>query len=175
MQKSNIALIGMMGSGKSFSSKRLGELLKREVVSTDQLIEEKEKKAVSQIFTDSGEIYFRDIEKAVVKEIAAKHGAILDCGGGIVLNKENIDILKKDAVVFYLSATPEFLLKQVKLSGKIKRPLLNVPDPLAKLKSILLARGPLYEQAADHIIDADNKTIEQICQDILAIIQEGKK
>ncbi len=169
MLKSNMALIGMMGSGKSFSSNRLGQLLKKDVVSTDKYIEEKEGRAISKIFEDSGEAYFRQLEKQIVKEVSGKKDVIIDCGGGVVLDQENVKTIKQNAVIFYLSATAEVLLKQIKLTGKEKRPLLNVNDPLGKLKEMLTTRKPLYEQAADYVIDANNKTIEEISQNILKI------
>ena len=86
MQMMNIVLVGFMGSGKSASAKLLGEYLNREVLSTDEIIEAREGSSVFTIFEKKGEAYFRRLEHNIVKEISAKEGFVVDCGGGVVLN-----------------------------------------------------------------------------------------
>lgn len=172
MKKSNIALVGMMGSGKSFSSKRLGELLHREVVSTDQLIERKEGRAVKRIFEESGEEYFRRIENDAVKEVAQRQGVIIDCGGGVVLDPQNIANLKKNGIVIYLKASAEFLYEKVR--DQTNRPLLKITDPFGRIKELLAQREVFYEQA-DYTIETTGMTIEAICEEILAILSDKKK
>ena len=90
----NIILTGFMGAGKSLISRHLADMLGREVVSTDDLIEEREERTINDIFERSGEAYFRELEAAVVRDIAQKENLIIDCGGGIVLNPENIERFK---------------------------------------------------------------------------------
>ena len=92
----NIVLVGFMGAGKSVVAKNLGAILKRHVVSTDAMIVEREKRPITDIFKDSGEAYFRGVEKSVVEEVSKKNNLIVDCGGGVVLNQDNIDNLKKN-------------------------------------------------------------------------------
>lgn len=159
----NIVLVGFMGSGKSLTSKRLAELLDREVVSTDGLIEQKEGRAITDIFGDSGEVYFRKVESDAVKEVSDKTNIIVDCGGGVVLSCENMDNLKKSGCVFYLSATPEYIYNNIK--HHTHRPLLDVENPQAKIAELLNARKSYYEQA-DVIIDA-NRPINEIVEDII--------
>ena len=163
----NIVLVGFMGSGKSLTSNKLAGVLKCKVFSTDKLIEQREGRAITEIFRDSGEAYFRKVEKEVVKEISDKKGIILDCGGGVVLDSDNMTNLRKNGTIFYLSAPPERIYNNIK--GQKHRPLLNVNNPQAKISELLEARKPYYEKA-DIIIDAD-KPIGQIAEDILKVIK----
>ena len=162
----NIVLVGFMGSGKSLTSNKLARALNREIFSTDKLIEQREGRAIADIFRDSGEAYFRKVEKEVVEEISNQTDIILDCGGGVVLDPENMANLKKNGLVIYLSAPPERIYNNIK--GQKHRPLLNVEDPQLKISELLASRETYY-QKADVIIDAD-KPIDQIAEDILEVI-----
>ena len=164
----NIVLVGFMGSGKSLTSNKLAGALKRKICSTDKLIEKREGRVIADIFRDSGEAYFRKVEKEVVKEVSGQTDIILDCGGGVVLDFENVADLKKNGLVIYLSAPPERIYNNIK--GQKHRPLLNVEDPQSKISELLEARKPYYEKA-DVIIDAD-KPIDQIAEDILKVIRD---
>ena len=88
---------------------------------------------------------------------------IIDCGGGVVLDPENITNLKKNGTLIYLSASAESIWQRVK--GRKHRPLLNVEDPQAKIKELLESRKSFYEQA-DHVVDTNNKTINAVCDEI---------
>ncbi len=165
----NIVLIGFMGVGKSLAAKHLSEKLHRAVVSTDDLIVAQEGKSIAKIFHDSGELYFRKVETDIVAAIVDKQNVIIDCGGGVALNPQNLELLKKNGIVFYLSASPEEIYKNVK--DQTNRPLLNTPDPKNKIKELLQARRPFYEKA-DYVIDADGKTGEQLCVDILTLFKK---
>ena len=169
MKDRNIVLIGFMGSGKSSVSRQLGKLLKREVFSTDKIIEDREKRPISDIFTHSGEEYFRKCEHNVVKELATKSGVIIDCGGGIILDETNVQELKKNGVFFYLKATPEFLFEKVK--NQKHRPLLQVEKPLEKIKQMLNDRSPLYEKAADYTIISTDRTIDKMAKEVMTIYE----
>jgi shikimate kinase len=143
--KRNIVLIGFMGSGKSTLARILKDLLKWPYVSTDDHIEQKEGRKIAQIFKDSGEDYFRSLEQKVVEEIASREGIIVDCGGGVVLNPENVKLLKKTGTLVYLSCDPKVIYERILMQPK--RPLLDVPDPLAEIQRLLKMRIPSYEQA----------------------------
>ena len=114
MQEKNICLVGFMGAGKTTIAQALSHKMQRQVISTDALIIEKEGREINDIFQKDGEAYFRKVEKDVVKEISGYGGVIVDCGGGIVLDSENISRLKQNGIIFYLSATPETIYKRVK-------------------------------------------------------------
>lgn len=169
MTEKNIVLVGFMGSGKSMTSNKLAGILNREVVSTDELIKQREGRPITEIFRDSGEEYFRKVEKEIVKEVSEKTGLILDCGGGVVLDPENMANLKKSGLVLYLSASPGSIYKNIK--DREHRPLLNIEDPKSKIAELLEARKSYYEQA-NVIIDADHKTIDQITEDVLKVLAD---
>ena len=153
----NIVLIGFMGSGKSLIARELGKRLQRDVVSTDELIEAKEGRAIHEIFKSNNESYFRNIEHDTIKEVSLRQGIIIDCGGGVILHKENLKLLKVNGIVFYLEATPAVIYERIK--HETHRPLLKVPDPLGCIKELYQQRLPLYGQA-DHTIDANDASIE---------------
>lgn len=160
----NIVLIGFMGSGKSKIAREIGKRLKKEVVATDDLIEAREGMSIHEIFMAQGEAYFRDVEEGIVKEVSQRQGIIIDCGGGVVLRKENLKLLKASGIVFYLQATPEVIYQRIK--HETHRPLLKTPDPIGCIKELYQQRLPLYNQA-DFTIDANDALIEGPVVEIL--------
>ncbi len=160
----NIALIGFMGSGKSMIAHELGKRLKRDVVATDDLAQAREGKTIHEIFKSKGEAYFRNLETEIIKEVSLRQGIIIDCGGGAVLRKENLKLLKTNGIVFYLQATPLVIYQRIKDEGH--RPLLKTPDPLGCIKELYQQRLPLYNQA-DYTIDANDASIEGPVVEIL--------
>ena len=168
MLKSNIALIGMMGCGKSSVAQILAKRLKRDVFSTDKMLEAKEGATIADIFMDKGEVYFRNLEKSVVKDVCGKQNAVIDCGGGVIIDPENRRLLKQSAVLFYLSASPEFLYS--KIEGNRDRPLLQVSDPVGKLRDLLSRRKSFYKEA-DHEVVSEGRTVHEITDEIVKIIK----
>lgn len=164
----NIVLTGFMGSGKSMVSRKLGEIYGREVVSTDELVEQREGRTIKKIFETHGEPYFREVEAAVVKEVAQRQEVIIDCGGGVVIDPANMAALRQSGVIFYLHTSVESVLKQV-LKNK-KRPLLNVDDPAAKVRELLAEREPLYRQA-DHTLETAHNTVAEIVTKMREILE----
>ncbi|PIO05874.1 shikimate kinase [Candidatus Micrarchaeota archaeon CG08_land_8_20_14_0_20_59_11] len=164
----NIILVGFMGTGKSVVGKRLAKQLNMKFVSTDDIIEDREKRPISEIFAKSGEPYFRKIEKEVVKEAADSENVVIAAGGGAVLDEDNITNLKKKGVIVCLNATPEAVYERTK---KYKhRPLLNVDDPISKIKELMDKRAPYYAKA-DHQIDTAGKTVEEVTAEIIKVYQ----
>lgn len=137
------------------------------MVSTDELIEEREGIKISEIFQKSGEATFRQIEKQIVSEVSKQGHIIIDCGGGVVLDAENLANLKSGGAVFYLSATPGEILRRIK--NERHRPLLETGDPEKRIEELFSRRKSFYEQA-DHIIDTNERSEEDICQEILGLI-----
>ncbi len=164
MSRKNIVLIGFMGSGKSLVARKLAKILNRDMVSLDDLVETREGRSVKQIFEESGEAYFRNREKKAVREVAGKEFLVIDCGGGVVLDPQNIVKLKANGILIYLSATPETIHERVK--NKKSRPLLNVKDPQKRIDELLKERNPLYAQA-DFTVVTDNKTVSETCKEII--------
>lgn len=159
-----------MGVGKSTVSKILSEKLKLKVVSTDEWVERKEGVTIKEIFKAQGEAAFRQMESDAVKQIATLKGVIIDCGGGIPLNEENMALLRQKGLVIYLQAKPETILKNIK--NQKHRPLLmDAKDPLATIKEILGKRQAAYNKA-DHTVCADNVTLTQLAEKILKVVND---
>lgn len=169
MAVKNIVLIGFMGCGKSLTSNKLAEILNRKVISTDKLVEQKEGQSIAEIFKKSGEGYFRKVEKEIIKKISGQDGMIIDCGGGVVMDAENMVNLKENGLVIYLSASPESIYNNVK--RRSHRPLLDVADPQLKITELLEERKPYYEKA-DVTVNADHRTINQIAEDVLKVLAD---
>ena len=149
------------------AAKELARRLNREAVSTDSEVEKREKRPIADIFENSGEAYFRQLEREAVAELANKENLIIDCGGGVFTNDDNIRRLKKNSIVICLTATPECLLERTQRT-KI-RPLLNVPDPLRKIKELLVVREPFYHQA-HHWLNTTGKTNQEVCDEIERVL-----
>ncbi|OGW75271.1 MAG: hypothetical protein A2Z72_00915 [Omnitrophica bacterium RBG_13_46_9] len=159
----NIVLVGFMGTGKTRIAKMLSERLNMDYVSTDDLVEEKEKTPISEIFSKKGEDYFRRAEKYAVKKASLMENIVLDTGGGVVIDPENVENLKKNGVVICLWAEPEIILERTKRYAH--RPLLNVDSPLGKIKELLAIREPFYKRAGYHI-DTSKMSAEQVADEI---------
>jgi shikimate kinase len=164
MLKSSVALIGFMGTGKTAVGKILAERLGKRFIELDELIEKQAGKSINEIFR-GGETAFREMEIAAVKEVAGKKNQVIACGGGVVLNRINIDRLKEQAVVVLLSASPSVILKRT--SGSNDRPLLNTGDRLTRIRELLKFRRPFYERAADFKIDTSRLSITAIAGEII--------
>ncbi|MBN1526741.1 MAG: shikimate kinase [Candidatus Omnitrophica bacterium] len=164
----NIVLIGFMGSGKTTIATKLAHRLKMRYVSTDTLIERKENRTINEIFTKSGEDYFREVESAVIRDISCLDGQVIDAGGGAVLREENMAFFKSNGVVICLVADEEAIFERTK---KYKhRPLLNVEDPKRKIRDLMAKRAPFYAKA-DCAIDTGKLTVEQTVEEIVKLVE----
>lgn len=152
-----------MGTGKTQVAKLLAKELGMKYISTDEVIEDRERRSINEIFKKSGEPYFRRIEKEVVKKVAQLNKFVIDAGGGVVLDKENIQNLKRNAKLICLTARPEVILERTKRYHQ--RPLLKTENPKAKIEELLRVRAPFYAQA-DFTIDTTDLTVEQVAQEI---------
>lgn len=171
--KKNIAIIGFMGTGKTEVSKRLGRKLKRKYVSTDSLVEERAGKSIQEIFEGEGEKKFRELEREVIKEISGKDNLVIDCGGGVILDKRNVENLRENSVIICLTASPEVILERVKREEK--RPLLDAPNKLEKIKEIMSARKELYQKAAHEMVDTSNLSIDEVVEKLLMVIEKNDR
>lgn len=161
-----------MGSGKTTIAMKLSHRLKMNYVSTDDMIEKKEKATINEIFTRKGEDYFRDVETEVLKEACSMDNVIIDAGGGIVLREENWDIMKERGTIICLTADENTIMARTK---KYKhRPLLNVEDPKQKIRSLLAKRAPFYAKA-EHCINTADLTANQAVDAIAGIAEAAGK
>jgi len=168
----NIYFIGFMGTGKTTVSKMIAERLNKKWVDLDEIIQEKEGRNIVDIFRDSGEEYFRSIEKEVLKEIADSGNFIVSTGGGIVIVDENVDIMKKSGILVTLVASPEVIYERLK--DDHDRPLLQVPNPMDEIKRLMFERAPFYIKG-DIIIDTSFDKPEKIVEDILLELEKLEK
>lgn len=120
---------------------------------------------VSEIFETKGEVYFRNLETSLLKELQERKNLIVSCGGGIVLRDENIEEMKKVGTVILLTVSPETIYRRVK--NNKKRPLLNGKMNLAYIKEMMASRKAQYEKAAQLIVVGDGKTVRHITEEII--------
>ncbi len=161
-KKERIALIGFMGSGKSTVGKILAEKTGRDFYDIDGLIEKKAGMSINEIFSTSGADYFRNLESEVLAEVLKFKNSVISCGGGIILRKENVSLLKESAVTVWLYASIASSVKRLDTS----RPLLNVDDPASRAKELFSERKKLYASACDLLVSNENKTAEK-CAEII--------
>lgn len=171
--KTNVALIGFMGVGKTAVGKVLAERLNREFVELDSLIEQKAGKSIPEIFQQDGEVTFRELEIEVTKEVSRNKNLVIACGGGIVLNKINIDRLREGARIVYLTASPKVILKRVS-NDEGKRPLLNATNKVSNIQELLRFRRPFYERAADIKINTSKLDINSVAEQIIMKLKEDE-
>lgn len=160
----NLALIGFMGVGKSTMGRHLADFLNFQFVDTDELIEQRQKTSISQIFEEHGEAYFRRLERDLVMEMKSWDRAVISTGGGLVTFEDNIDHLKQHAFVVCLWASPQTIFDRVKRQSH--RPLLQTEDPLGTITNLLSERKAFY-QAADLMINTETRPMRQISQIIV--------
>lgn len=165
----NIYLVGFMGTGKTAAGRELAKGLKFEFVDLDDLIVRKEKRTIAEIFSQDGEPYFRKVEKETLKEISSQENQVVSCGGGIVLDPENIALMKQSGRLIALTARPEVIFERSKKG--VHRPLLNVANPLSRIIELLNIRKPYYEKA-DALIDTSDLSVRQVAENILELIKE---
>ena len=170
----------MMGSGKTVTASSLCQLLNAgslkppfRFVDLDACLEAKTGKTIPQIFEQEGEPFFRSLEKETLKEVSRSNRQTVATGGGIVLNLENVRVMKKTGVVIYLKTSAEWLWRRVQ--GYRNRPLLRGKDPKTNLIRILHERAGKYEKAADWEVLTDAKTPAQTAEEILNWLGKNRK
>ncbi len=159
----NIVLTGFMGTGKSEVGRELAKLTGLRFIDVDAEIEKSEAMTVNEIFREHGEQSFRDAETEMIEKISQQQDVIIATGGGAVMRERNVGALRKTGIVVCLTATPETILRRTGRTNE--RPLLQVEDPLERIRDLLVLRTPYYEKA-DMVIDTEDKTPLQIAEEI---------
>lgn len=154
----SIALVGMMGAGKTTVARILAERLGRELVATDAEVERLAGRSIADIFADAGEAEFRRLEREAVASAAGRDDRVVDLGGGVVLHDDNVARLRQRCVLVELRVAPEMLASRVAAArapgGGMERPLLDVEEPSVRLTDLAVERAPRYAAVADHTVDA---------------------
>lgn len=154
----SVALVGLPGSGKTTVGRQLARRLKLCFVDSDQVIEEKVGCLIRDYFSRVGEDQFRDLEQEVINELTlCKDSNVLSTGGGAVLRPINRQHLRERGLVVYLRTYPEELFRRLK--NDKTRPLLQVADPLAKLKALYSERDPLYRETAHFVLETGKPSV----------------
>ena len=166
----NIVILGFMGTGKTAVSRVLADLLNMKLVSTDEMIEEKEGSAINDIFAKKGEPYFRNVEREVIKEVSLMKDAVIDAGGGVVLDDKNMENLRVNGILFRLKAAPDVILERT--SRYAHRPLLNVADPMGMIKKLLEKREVYYEKADFHI-ETSGRNVKDVANEIIQVYRHA--
>lgn len=159
----NIILTGFMGVGKTSVGTQLAKDLGYAFVDTDTLIEADQNMTITAIFAKYGEPYFREVEARIVREVMERESQVVSTGGGAVIWDMNREAFKKAGLVVCLFARPEVIFDRIR--QETHRPLLQTPDPLAKIKEMLDSRARFYAQA-DITIDTSEKSVDQIISEI---------
>ena len=173
----NYVMIGFMGSGKTTVSRYLSTHSGFTLRDTDSMIELATGKTIGLIFREDGEEAFRDAETALLTRMCQESGGesmeegseapgtVISTGGGIILRKENRDLLRQIGEVIYLRIQPETVLKRLRRDRK--RPLLQGSDREKKVRELMALREPMYLEAADRILDVDDSTPDRTARIIL--------
>jgi len=170
----NIILIGYRGSGKSTVGSKLAARLKRRIVDTDDLIEERQGIPISDIVKLQGWDHFRRIEKTVIEEISKGNHLIIAPGGGVVLDADNVKVLRRNGFIIWLKADPQTLLKRIQKdqASSTRRPTLTGKGTLKEIEETLSQREPFYERASEVQIDTSMSSADAVVERILTVLKE---
>lgn len=170
----NIVLIGMSGSGKSTVGEYIAKELNSDFLDTDDIIVSNTGKSIEYIFSNYGEEYFRELERLTINSLEHREDMVIATGGGIVLNPKNIERLRHNGIVFLLNGSIDTLYKNISSPNSLneERPLLKQGDLKLELQKIYNNREELYLNSGEYIIFIDNKTVDEIGNEIISIYKK---
>lgn len=155
----------MPGGGKSTVGRQLARRINSDFVDTDASIEKALGCSIAQCFEQYGEARFREIEEQTLRELAAAGRGVIATGGGVVIRATNRALLRERTIGIYLRSSPEELYRR--LRNDTKRPLLQVADPLSKLRQLFSERDALYREAAQFILETGRPSVPTLVNMIL--------
>ena len=164
-----ISLVGLPGSGKSTVGRQLARRLQVPFLDSDHVIEQRLGCSIREYFEQEGEARFRDVEAEVLNDLTQQPCGVLSTGGGIVLREANRIYLRERTQVVYLNSTPEELFRRLKHDKS--RPLLQVADPLGKLRDLHAQRDPLYRETARFNIDTGRPSVASLVNMIVSQLE----
>lgn len=168
----NIILIGFRGAGKTTVGSMLSQRLGKEFIDADEYLEQKEGKTIKDIFAIGGERLFREIEAQVIAELSLLNNKIIATGGGVILREENIKNLKRNGIFIFLDADADTLYRRISgdsLTNR-RRPNLTSQGGYQEIQHLLELRKPLYDKAADCVINTAGITLSDIVDKIVTFV-----
>lgn len=172
MRLHNIFLVGPMGAGKSTIGRQLAESLGLQFQDSDHEIQRRTGVDIPTIFEFEGEAGFRQRERQVIDELTQQDGIVLATGGGAVLRADNRQDLTARGVVIYLYCSPE--QQYARTARDRNRPLLDTPDPMARLRELMEERDPLYRQVADLVVSTEKRGTASVVKEIRRRLESGE-
>lgn len=166
-----VSLIGLPGSGKTTVGRQLARRLQLPFVDTDHALEARLGCSIREFFEQEGEARFRDMEEEMVDELTSRGAGVLSTGGGVVLRANNRSRLHARGQVVYLKSTPEELFRR--LRHDTNRPLLQVADPLARMRDLFVARDPLYLEIAHFVLETGRPSVSTLVNMIQMQLELG--
>jgi len=160
-----VFLIGFMGSGKTAVANCLANKYGLSKIDLDAYIEQKEHSSIADIFNSNSEDVFRSKESKYLRQVINKDYRVVSLGGGVVFKKENIDLIKEKGIIILLTASPETIISRIK--NDRTRPLVGDNMDLDYIRSLMSSREEIYRRIADMVINTDDKSIEDICKEIV--------
>ena len=170
----NLVLIGYRAAGKTTVGRRLSAYLRRVFVDSDDMIEKHQGTPIGDIVRCHGWDYFRAIEREVISEVSNYDNLIVSAGGGVVIDPENVKVLKRNGLIIWLKADVEVLLERMArdLRSAIERPSLTGKGTLKEFKEVLIQREPLYERASEVQVDTSLLDVDGVVNQVLSIFEE---
>ena len=165
MGNGHIFLIGFMGAGKSSAARAIRNKYGMDYIEMDQQIEDEAGMSVSEIFKRIGEEEFRRMETELIRSLADKEFLVISCGGGVPVRKENVEEMRRQGTVVYLTASPETVFERVR--GRHHRPLLEGNMNVDYISGLMDKRREAYEAAADVRVSTEGKTVREIADEIM--------
>ena len=155
-----ISLIGLPGSGKSTVGRQLARRLQLPFFDSDHVIEQQIGCSIREYFEREGEDRFRDVEESVIDQLTQNPKCVLSTGGGVVLRPANRNHLRERGQIIYLNSSPDELFRR--LRHDVNRPLLQVDDPLGRLRDLHAMRDPLYRETANFVIETGRPSVSTL-------------
>ena len=170
----NIVLIGYRGTGKTSVGITLSKRLGKAFCDTDDYIQKKAKRPISDMVSAEGWAFFRAKEKEAIREVSCFDDCVIAAGGGAVLDAENVENLKRNGVVVLLEATIQTIHKRMRCDKRTdqQRPGLTGKDPYKEIEKVLELRRPFYQRAMDFSVDTTSKSIDQVFDEIVQKLGE---
>ena len=166
-----ISLIGLPGSGKTTVGRQLSRRLRVPFLDSDAVVEQQLGCSIREFFEREGEARFRDIEAGVINELTLMEAGVLSTGGGAVLRPQNREHLRARTQVIYLNSSPDELFRRLRHDKN--RPLLQVADPLGRLRELHTQRHPLYRETAHFHVDTGRPSVAGLVNMIMMQLELG--